>query len=94
MARTGISLKCIFRDKACWILFFFFGNHFPASEDNCLELGLSKSSFRKISENGRRIEYRGVADKRVIRIGATRPGPRDGMGFCQTMDIELIETLD
>lgn len=82
------------RDKACWINFYF-PQPFPTSEDQLFDaLGLPLTAFRKTSDNSREIDYRGVANKHVITIKASRPGPRDGVGFCQTVDIELVETLD
>lgn len=83
-----------YRDKACWI-YFFFREPLPASENELFDfLGLSKTEFRKTSENSRETEYRGVADKRVMTIKASHPGVGDGVGFCHEIDIELIETLN
>ena len=83
-----------YRERACWINFFF-RNPFPISEDQRFEvLGLSKDAFRKTSENSSETTYRGIADKLVIALKASHPGPRDGTGFCHQIDIELIQTLD
>jgi hypothetical protein len=83
-----------YREKLRWIQFFF-RKPLPASEDELFKvLELPKSAFRTTSETSDATTYRGVADKRLIEIVASHPTPRDGVGFCHTVDIELIETLD
>jgi hypothetical protein len=83
-----------YRDKLRWIEFFF-RKPLPASEDELFKvLGLPKSAFPTTSETSDETKYRGVADKRVIEIVASHPTPRDGVGFCHKVDIELIDTLD
>ena len=83
-----------YRDKLRWVEFFF-RKPLPASEDELFKvLGLPKSAFRTILDTRDEAKYRGVADKRLIEIDAWQPGPRDGVGFCHKVDLELIETLD
>jgi len=83
-----------YRDKVCWINFYF-RQPLPSSENELFDvLGLPKSAFSKTAESNDGTGYRGVADKHVITIMARHPGPRDGVGFCHNVDIELIETLD
>lgn len=80
--------------KLRWLTFFF-REPLPASEDQLFQaLGLPKQGFRKTSETSSETKYRGIADKRVINLGATHPGSRDPAGFCTQVDIELVEILN
>jgi hypothetical protein len=83
-----------YRDKLRWIEFFF-RKPLPVSEDELFKvLGLPKSAFSMTSQKWYGAEYRGAADRQVIRLVAFYPGPNDGAGFCHKVEIELIETLD
>lgn len=89
-----------YHQKLSWIEFFFKPT-LPASEEELFAvLGLPKKEFQTISDTAEsawqnaHTKYRGVVDKRVIEIDASHPGPRDPVGFCQQIDIDLIETLD
>jgi hypothetical protein len=83
-----------YREKLRWSTFYF-RQPLPASEAQLFDvLGLQKDSFRKTSESKDETVYRGMADKHVVTLTASHPGPRDGQGFCNKVDIELVETLD
>jgi hypothetical protein len=89
-----------YRGKLSWVEFFFKPN-LPKSEEEFFSvLGLSKKDFTTTANTSEsawdnaHTRYRGIVNKHLIEIDASHPGPRDGIGFCHKVDIDLIDTLN